>query len=837
MKNKSYKQKIYLSDKLKNQLALIPEFPLTVVEAPSGFGKTTAVREYLKETFLDGVRQYWYTCLSDSPSVAWTGICDLFSNVDKNIASSLKRLGFPTRDTLMYISATFKDFNCLKETYIVVDNYQLIKSDILQELINIFSMHENPYLHMIFITQNLGIKTQTTFHNSNIHIIESSDLFFDKESTAHLLKMEGICLKEDELSSVYASTEGWVSALRLQISSYRQTGSFDYTTDIDHLVENAIWNRLTPWQQTCLVSLSVMDSFTARQASIILGLEIIPDHIKNLLKYNDFIRYFPREKIYVMHSILQSYLRNQFYQYQSEAFQKRVLHRAGQSCIAESEFYTAIQFFYKVKDYDAIFSTPFDGTYVTNKRENNMVEFLVRLINECPEEIMCKYPFVLIRFSYLFRMDGEYESYNKLNHLLTLILNTNQAGLSDKELRLLKGEFLLLTSFTKYNDIKKLSKGQKAAYELLGGPSRFKLKDIPITLGSTSILNMFWCEVGKLDEVLADMKKSLPYHILLTSGQGVGADSVLHAEIVFMRGDDIQAEILCHKAQYQARNKNEIYVCLCAEQILARIAILRGDVEGFFTAVENIKSYVKEGSNLYILRMVDICLSVISASLGTTDMVAKWFWNIENVSKKVYSRAVPYVNILYLELLLSKNRYAELLGLADNFIGMAKEMNYILPQIYNWIYKAQAYYRTGREREALENLEKAFLLAFPDKIYLPFAQFKFIGDILSKEYIWPITNQEATESIPEWKVGIDNIMQLYNQCHKGQTIILNAFNKEKSHLTPREREVAILAKARLSHKEIAEKLYISKATVRTILYNVYSKLGIHSKVELDKIDF
>lgn len=58
MKNKSYKQKIYLSDKLKSQLALIPEYPLTVVEAPSGFGKTTAVREYLKETFLDGVRQY-----------------------------------------------------------------------------------------------------------------------------------------------------------------------------------------------------------------------------------------------------------------------------------------------------------------------------------------------------------------------------------------------------------------------------------------------------------------------------------------------------------------------------------------------------------------------------------------------------------------------------------------------------------------------------------------------------------------------------------------------------------------------------------------------------------
>jgi len=47
----------------------------------------------------------------------------------------------------------------------------------------------------------------------------------------------------------------------------------------------------------------------------------------------------------------------------------------------------------------------------------------------------------------------------------------------------------------------------------------------------------------------------------------------------------------------------------------------------------------------------------------------------------------------------------------------------------------------------------------------------------------------------------------------------------------------MLAKARFSHKEIAEKLYISQATVRTILYNAYSKLGIHSRAELYDLDF
>ncbi len=69
-------QQIYLPEKLKEQLAKIPFFPVTIVEAPSGFGKTTAVKEYLNGTLPDGAKQYWYTCLSKSPLVAWTGCPD-----------------------------------------------------------------------------------------------------------------------------------------------------------------------------------------------------------------------------------------------------------------------------------------------------------------------------------------------------------------------------------------------------------------------------------------------------------------------------------------------------------------------------------------------------------------------------------------------------------------------------------------------------------------------------------------------------------------------------------------------------------------------------------------
>jgi hypothetical protein len=56
----------------------------------------------------------------------------------------------------------------------------------------------------------------------------------------------------------------------------------------------------------------------------------------------------------------------------------------------------------------------------------------------------------------------------------------------------------------------------------------------------------------------------------------------------------------------------------------------------------------------------------------------------------------------------------------------------------------------------LENLKQAFALALPDKIYLPFAQFTYMGDYPGQ-----------CAEIPGWKADIDQIMTLYNRYHKG----------------------------------------------------------------------
>jgi len=65
----------------------------------------------------------------------------------------------------------------------------------------------------------------------------------------------------------------------------------------------------------------------------------------------------------------------------------------------------------------------------------------------------------------------------------------------------------------------------------------------------------------------------------------------------------------------------------------------------------------------------------------------------------------------------------------------------------------------------------------------------------------------------------------------GQTTI-PALGGVRGLLTPQEREIALLAAAGLTNKQIAERLLISHRTVSAHLYRVFPKLGVASRAAL-----
>ena len=66
----------------------------------------------------------------------------------------------------------------------------------------------------------------------------------------------------------------------------------------------------------------------------------------------------------------------------------------------------------------------------------------------------------------------------------------------------------------------------------------------------------------------------------------------------------------------------------------------------------------------------------------------------------------------------------------------------------------------------------------------------------------------------------------------GHRVVRAAGDAREGALTTREREIAGLAGAGRTNREIAEQLVLSPRTVDAHLRNVFSKLGVRSRVEL-----
>ncbi|MFA9424293.1 MAG: helix-turn-helix transcriptional regulator, partial [Sedimentibacter sp.] len=683
-KNKEY----YFSHRLLKKLEGIDQHPLTLVEAPSGFGKTTAVREYLNSHKFHAM-QHWYTCLGETPTKSWKGICDMFSVIDDAVASVLRKLEFPKEDTLVDIELSLRTLRCERETFLVIDNYQLLESEIPRSIINAFSTHGNANLHIIFITQQLKQNDKITVHFANIYEINNKDLLFDRKDIVTYFRMAGIPLTGEEQKTLYDSTEGWVLAIRLQMTNYKQLGIFARTSNIEQLVKTAVWNLLSNDEKKFLLSVSVLDGFTIRQVLIMMDEDVLSENIVRLIDENAFIRFLPEKDMYTLHSILLDYLRSRFYNHQPEGFQTLMLRRAGKACTIVGDYYAAARFYYKIQDYEAILSLPFDGTYLNNQKERDVLDFITNLVYSCPEELFRKYPLTSVGFAFNLYMGGQREPYIKLQSLVADMIQ-NSEGMSETEFKRIKGEFALLKSFDNYNDIKKMSEGHRTALEYLNGPSLFLIPNTPWTFGNVSVLNMFWRKTGELEKELDDMDKCMPIYSKIVQGHGVSANIVMRAEAQLLQGDDEAAEVLCHKALYLARSKKQTVLCLCSELLLARIAILRGDADAYQVALDSLNGYTVPPVDRFVLRAVELCTMSLKLTLGETKGLADWIYVLESMKKVLYIHAIPYGHLLYGKLLLIEKRYNELYGLSDLMIGMAEGMNYLLPQVYHLIFLAIA---------------------------------------------------------------------------------------------------------------------------------------------------
>lgn len=78
---KNLTRNLYFPKRTIDALKEVTNYPLTIVEAPMGYGKTTAVRELLSR---DQVNLIWLRVQDSSLSIFWQRLCRQLGDVGVN---------------------------------------------------------------------------------------------------------------------------------------------------------------------------------------------------------------------------------------------------------------------------------------------------------------------------------------------------------------------------------------------------------------------------------------------------------------------------------------------------------------------------------------------------------------------------------------------------------------------------------------------------------------------------------------------------------------------------------------------------------------------------------
>lgn len=106
---------LYFPERITEAMNKIFDYPLTIVEAPMGYGKTTAVREHLGNAHTNIL---WQRVHDSSINGFWDRFCRLFGEVDFDLSHKLLQLGFPNDSvSLQEAIKLFEEIELAEKTY------------------------------------------------------------------------------------------------------------------------------------------------------------------------------------------------------------------------------------------------------------------------------------------------------------------------------------------------------------------------------------------------------------------------------------------------------------------------------------------------------------------------------------------------------------------------------------------------------------------------------------------------------------------------------------------------------------------------------------------------
>lgn len=809
-------------------------YPLTVVHAPAGYGKTTAALQFAK-----GVKaQVVYMSLNEldkNPQHFWKHLSMLYAQISSLTGAKMAQLGLPTASgQFSQFAEIFKDFSIKEKHILIIDDFHLAEGSELEEFLVKISGARLKDLHILILSRTLPTLCSVDMKVKGLLFeITKEHLRFDIQEIFGYYKFYNIEIGEAAVQKIGKFTEGWAGAVYLTSLYFRQNPDnlFNIAVfDIDRLIENTVYKGYDGEVREFLLKLSILDRFDMEICSYLTGSKNTYELLSRVLNENSLIKISEDKQFFEMHGLFRDFLQNKLANHSS--IDKNTLHiKAGEYYEYKNDILMALMHLDHAMEYEKMVSLIIKNKCATSFSTQELVSIL-NYMDKIPKQYFLKHPMLLLILAMsLTRTKHAAKSFELIAEVERLCKNPEMPG---EEKKKLLGEAAVIKAIMSFNDTSKMLHYFKESCLLLPGGTELVGANWSYTFGSPSVLFLYYNRAGGLDGMLDEFLYGFPYWEKLSSC-GCGADYLLKAEAAFERCDYENAEHDAYRAIYQAEEKNQNSIVIAAKLLIIKICAASGKYSHAVIILRDMRELMNYRKALIYLSTIDMCTAAFNLLSGDIGSIPKWLSEGELTASAANRAGFGIEFLIYAQVLLSKQEYIKIESIVPRMLETYSMFTNQYGIIRTHIIAALASYQLYQLDKAVPYLNAAFAITNPDRLIMPYLEYG--------EYLLPVFKEleksydsfEAAFS-QKWLVDIIKQMKEYQNAIAKFRAGFNAAHPEitstgKIRLTKREAEILSLIVKGFSGEEISKRLFVTPISIRVMTSKIYSKLGVNSRVE------
>ena len=804
-------------------------YPLVVICAGAGFGKTSAVHDFAR---VAGVRM-GCTRLTERDNISarfWENFVSSTAQVNQGYAKAVKALGFPdTDDKLNRLHSIIKTQFEGNPRIHVFDDFHFIDDPALMYLAESLVGELPKGSSLFFITRSTANMNIASFvSKGRMFDVSEDDLRFTESELAGFFKQQGISPHPDELREIYEDTGGWAFAINLIARSYQKAPSYRgflrnaMKTNVFSLMEAEYYNGTSERLQRFLIRLSLVENLSVELVSLLAGGD--EGLLSELRRYSTYVRFDAYTDSYLIHQFFLEFLRRKQNLLSQE--EKTAIYKiAAEWCEANGIKIDALAFFEKIGDYESIvrifFGMPTQIPY-------DIARYTAEIFDRAPEEAYDTVPLLsamrvrsVMRLGHMKRAEELFEYYERRYISLPekdLFRNYSLGGLY-----YCKG--IMQTMMCTTEDV----------YDF---DVSFRKMDECLTLSPLDPRSVSgypvgpWISLvgterqGAQEAYIESLSRSEEYISHCMYGTMTGMTDIARGEFLFQQGNVAEAEPYFVFGAARARERNQYEIAHMGLGYLLRIAVYQGNFEKAEQTIKDMRGLLDESSYNNRFVVYDISVGWYYTYLELPDLVPNWLKEKFTPYSHAYF-SENFGNRIKARYYYATRDYAPLLA----YMREERQRESILyGRLEMLAMESCVYYVTKDKHKAIEVLKEAYDKAAPNGIIMA-----FINRGKDMRTLCAAALKEPGCGIPAgW---LEMIRSKSSSYAKRQSHVIAEYKRayniaEGAVMTQREIEIITDLSHGLSHTEIAVSRSISVNTVKTAINTIHKKLKTENVADL-----